>query len=80
MNPEGGDPENISAGEPIRGLTEQESETSPDFISKVRRKIYRRTVASQFASYSWHLPGVILMELAGLLSHFVKSSGKNKES
>jgi hypothetical protein len=85
MNPEGGNSGDTPGGEPetgpaIRVLAEQEYDTSPDFIGRVRRKIYRRMAASQFASYSWHLPKVILMELAGLLRHFVKSSGTNKES
>jgi hypothetical protein len=67
-------------GQPIRALADQEQKPSPDFIGKVRRKIYRRTAASQFASYSWHLPKIILMEMARLAGHLIKAFGTNKES
>jgi hypothetical protein len=72
MTPENGD-------RPIRVLADQEYEPSADFVAKVRRKIYRRTAASQLASYSWHLPKVILVELARLIGHFVNAFGTNKE-
>jgi len=65
--------------QPIRALIDQEDQPSPDFMAKVRRRIYRRTTASQFASYSWHLPKVILVELARLIGYFVNVFGTNKE-
>ena len=67
MNPEN----NASPDRPLRVLVNQEQDPSPDFIGKVRRRIYRRTTASQFASYSWHLPKVVLMEMARLVGHLV---------
>jgi hypothetical protein len=54
-------------------------EPSSDFVERVRRRIYRRTTASQFVSYSWHLPRVILTEMAGVLSHILKAFGTGKE-
>ena len=57
--------------EPLRVLREQERETSPDFVAKVRRRIQRRATVAQVASYSWHLPGVVLVEMAGLVKHLV---------
>ena len=77
MNPRPGDPD---VGEPIGILRDQEMDTTPRFVEKVRRTIYRRTAASQLASYSWHLPKVILVEMASLLGHLVKMFGTNKES
>ena len=81
MNPEGGDstgmPGEQEMGQPIRVLFDQELEPSPRFIEKVRRRIYRRATASQFASYSWHLPKMILMEMVSLVGHLVKAFGTN---
>ncbi len=75
---------NSNAGEererPIRALREQEHETSPDFMGRVRRKIYRRTAVSQVASYSWHLPKVVLMEVARLLGHLCRVFVTKKDS
>ena len=65
---------------PIQELRDQELETLPDFMAKVRGKIYRRTAASQLATFSWHLPKVILMELATLLSHLFRAFGTKKDS
>jgi hypothetical protein len=78
MNPEdhGSD---LDPGPPIRALREQEHETSSDFIGRVRRRIYRRTAATQLASYSWDLPKVILFEMAEVFTHLLKTFGSNKE-
>jgi hypothetical protein len=65
---------------PADVLMEQERETSSDFFSKVRNKIQRRTAASQFASYSWYLPKVVLMEMAAMLGHIFTTAGGKKES
>jgi len=84
MNPDaGGSPgspgDDQEREQRIRVLMEQEQETSPDFMDRVRRKIYRRATVSQVASYSWHLPKVILMELASLLSHLFRAFGTKKD-
>ena len=74
---EGPDPEEM--GQPIEILIEQERAASPDFVAKVRRTIYRRTVASQAASFSWYLPKVVLQEMAGILRHLLESVGGRKD-
>jgi hypothetical protein len=79
MNPSSGDPEQ-PADLPIGALREQERETGPDFLAKVRNKIHRRTAASQLVSYSWHLPKVVLIEMASMLSHIFSAVGGKKES
>lgn len=63
-------------GEPIRALPGQERDTSPDFIDRIRRRIYRRATASQVASYSWNLPGLVLLEMLGLFGHLLRASGR----
>jgi hypothetical protein len=76
-----GRPGNEHAEEqPIRLLMEQEWETSPDFIKRIRANIHRRAAASQLASFSWNLPKTILMELAGVLGHLFKTVNGKKES
>jgi hypothetical protein len=67
-------------GEPLRVLKDQELETSPDFMARVRSKIYRRTTTSQLVSYSWHLPRVVLMEMASVLGHLFSALGGKKDS
>lgn len=69
-----------AAEQPIRLLMEQEWETSPQFIKRLRAKIHRRTAASQLASFSWNLPKAILMELAGVFGHLFTTAGGKKES
>ena len=64
----------------VRVLLDQELEPSSRFIEKVRKRIYRRATASHFASYSWHLPKMILMEMVSLMGHLAKAFGTNKES
>lgn len=61
-------------------LREQEWETSPDFVAKVHRKIERRTAASHYVSFSWNMPKVVLVELAGLLKHLVTNVDGKKDS
>jgi len=55
--------------ESIRGLADLETEVSPSFVTMVRRKIHRRTTASQYAHFSWSLPGIVLMEFLTVLVH-----------
>ncbi len=83
MNPQG-DSTNMQAGEdagqPILLLTDEEFPPSGDFIGRVRRKIQRRTTASQIASYSWHMPVLVLLEMVNIFSHFLNTTGTKKES
>ena len=72
-------PPEQETGQPIRLLVDQELEPSLDFMQRVRGKIYRRTATTQLAAYSWHLPRVILVEMASLVGHFVKAFASNKE-
>ena len=79
MNPDAAGAEEQSA-QRILVLREQEQETSPDFLNRVRGRIQRRTAVSHVASYSWHLPKTILLELASLLGYVFKTLGARKES
>jgi hypothetical protein len=79
MNPHSGDPEQ-DPDLPIGALREQEQETAPDFVSRVRNKIQRRTTANQFFSYSWQVPKLVLIEMASLLTHIFTAIGGKKES
>ncbi len=67
-------------GQPIAILKEAAIAPSTDFIGRVRRKIHRRTTASQLATYSWHMPKVVLLEMVGVFGHIVKMSATKKES
>jgi hypothetical protein len=58
-------PENeqdVDAGPPIVELAGLEHEPSATFLSIIRRRIHRRSTASQLASFSWNMPGMIFLE------------------
>jgi hypothetical protein len=79
MNPDAAGTEDERA-QRILFLMEQEQETSLDFMNRVRGRIQRRTAVSHVASYTWHLPKTILLELVSLLGHLFKALGTQKES
>lgn len=55
------------AGEPLAALRQLEQEPSSNFLTGLRRKIHRRSLASQFASFAWEIPARLLTEIWGLL-------------
>lgn len=65
-------------GQPARELLEQERETSPDFVAKVRRRIHRRLTAAELAAFSWQLPKAVFLEMADMLRHLFVSAGGDK--
>ena len=67
-------------GQPIKVLADAGFTPASDFIGRIRRKIQRRTTVSQLASYSWKMPGMILLELLSMFGHILKTTGNNKES
>jgi hypothetical protein len=60
---------------PIRALAELEQHISPAFMKKVRVRIYRRAVFSQFASFSWTLPTAIFVEFVSIVAHLFSVVG-----
>jgi hypothetical protein len=75
------DNETPETGEPIAPLAELEQDVSPQFLSAVRNKIYRRTTANQMVGFSWNLPRVVFLELLMLIAHLVKGlSGEKAKS
>lgn len=66
-------------GEPLRELRELARETSPEFLTLVRRKIHRRSAISNVASFSWELPKMVLLQMMELASHVFLVSTSNKE-
>lgn len=73
-------PDDDGLDEPIRELMDLERETTPGFLSRVRRKIYRRTAVSQVATFSWHLPKVIMVEMVDMLGHILNALSTRKGS
>jgi hypothetical protein len=59
--------DNDEMGEPIVALIELQQDTSPSFVSVIRKKIQRRTTASQLLSFSWQLPKIVFFELGTML-------------
>jgi hypothetical protein len=64
---------------PVQVLVEQEQETAPDFVEKVKRRIHRRTMAAQYASLSWYLPKVVMVEMIGVVRHLVTGISGREE-
>ncbi len=75
--PAGGEPE---TSEPIRLLLEQEREPAPGFAARVRRRIHRRTAAGQLASFSWHIPKLVLREMGEILRDLFTALGGRRGS
>jgi len=48
-------------------LANEISEVSDEFLDHVRAKIHRRTAAAQISSFSWRVPGMVLLELIRVL-------------
>jgi hypothetical protein len=61
-------------------LRDQEREPSPDFMAKLRNRIYRRKTTSDAAYFSWRLPGLVLLEMVNLLAYLFKTIGTKKDS
>ena len=59
------DDRDMDFGSPIAILSQLDHEPSPGFLVRVRKKIDRRVMASEFASFSWHIPKLILLEFLG---------------
>jgi hypothetical protein len=66
------------AGEVIAILKELEQDTSPFFLRSVRRKIHRRSTASQLLSFSWQMPGMAFMALGSMLVHVLSAFTNRK--
>ena len=77
MSPDSGAPQNdeFELGPPARELAELGEEPSANFVPVLRRKIYRRTAASQFVNFTWNVPAVVFRELWGMAIELFKSSG-----
>ena len=61
MNDENGSEEEV--GRPIAEIAELQQEVQPGFLVRLRRRIERRSLTSQFLGFSWHFPKLILIEL-----------------
>jgi hypothetical protein len=68
----------VDPGEPVRLLADLEQEPSAAFLNVVRRKIHRRSAASQFVSFSWNVPKVILLEFWNILVEILSPRGTQK--
>lgn len=74
--PSPGSPDENDLGTPARELVQFEAEPSTSFVPIVRRKIYRRTAASQFVSFTWNVPVMVLRELLTFGIELIKGIGK----
>jgi hypothetical protein len=68
----------IDAGEPVRVLAGLEQEPTATFLHVVRRKIHRRSTTSQFLSFSWKVPQLILLEFWNMLVQILSSRPTQK--
>jgi hypothetical protein len=75
MSNEGLEPEDI------RDLLTRQEETGPDdFIRNLRRRIHRRSIAAQVATFTWELPQAVLVELLHLSKEVFAAVGSRKEN
>jgi hypothetical protein len=71
-------PNDRERDESIRELRDHERETKPDFLDRIRNRIFRRTATAQIASYSWHAPRLVLVEMASMLNYIFRMVGGNR--
>jgi hypothetical protein len=68
------DTEDTNLGSPARELAQLEQEPSSDFVPIVRRKIYRRTAASQLVNFTWEVPVIVLREMLQIAVGLLKGT------
>ena len=72
-DPEDEDPE---LGEPIRELRDIATETPVFFLSAVRRKVYRRTTASQLLTFGLQASKIVAIESTRMMIEILSTLGK----
>lgn len=70
--------EDPQAEEPIMAIKDLERNTSPFFLRNIRRRIRRRTAASQILTFSWELPKIAFVELGSMMAHVLSVLGIRK--
>lgn len=70
----------VDPGQPIEDLSGFEYDASSSFLSRIRRRIHRRTATSQIVSFSWSAPFLVLLEFWVALADtlFPKNIGKDQ--
>ena len=49
------------------------------FVGRVRRKIHRRTAATQAVTFSWTAPALVLLGMIGVATAFLASFGQGRK-
>ena len=66
------DDRDVDPGQPVRSLSELEVQPSAGFLDRLRNKIDRRSVTSQFLSVTWYLPKLVLLEFVTIVFYFLR--------
>lgn len=53
--------------EPIRELADLRVDVTPGFLDRVRNRVERRVVTTQFLSLAWHVPAALLLEFLNMV-------------
>lgn len=61
-------------------LTRQEEPGSEDFLHRVRRRIYRRSLTAQVVTITCELPQPIMVQLLNLIPEIFVALGSRKEN
>jgi hypothetical protein len=61
-------------------LTRQEESGTEDFLRNLRRRIHRRSVTAQVATFTWELPQPVLLELLHLTKEVFVALASRKEN
>jgi hypothetical protein len=77
-SPNSANREEVDPGTAIDALAGFEYPASSGFLSLFRRKIYRRTTTAQVASFSWNIPGMVLLELCRILIQLLQVKHTSK--
>lgn len=61
-------------------LTRQEEQGSDDFLHALRRRIHRRSLSAQIATFTWELPKPVMVQLLNLVQEVFLAVGSRKEN
>ncbi len=77
--PDGDEGNDTDTGEPVHALSTLSVSPEPGFLDLVRRRIYRKSLASQVVELTWHTPFLVLMEWILMAMDFVWGREAQKE-
>ncbi|HTZ59293.1 MAG TPA: hypothetical protein VMB49_14395 [Acidobacteriaceae bacterium] len=72
--------EEVDPGSPVIELATYDQDVSSQLMTRVRRAIYRRATAAQFATFAFHLPVLVFKEFWLMIVEQMDSRNAGKDA